>query len=95
MSEGTVRLRCRVENYYPATDDEIVTEPEETLPVPPGPMPEPGQDCQEDVQKWIDEHLVTLTGTGRTKGKAMYDLEVIESSRPDLVPVGFCHEWGY
>jgi hypothetical protein len=92
---GTVRVYCRVENYYPAADDEIVTWPVADLPLPPGPMPEPGQDCPEDVDNWINDELVTLTGTGRTKGDAMYDLEVLASSRPDLVPLGYCHEWGY
>lgn len=100
--DQTVKIKARVENYYVATDDEIVTEPEAELPLPPVPLPAPGTaepqltDAQAaELSEWLDVELFGMTGVGRTKGDAMYDLEVVASSRPDLVPVGYCHDWGY
>ena len=92
---GKIRIYARVENYYIETGDEIETWPVADLPLPPAPLPEDGNDASDEVDQWLQEELFALTGTGRTKGDATYDLEVRASSRPDLVPIGFTHEWGY
>ncbi len=91
----TVALHARVENYYVGSRSKVVTYPKAELPMPPGPMPQNGQAATPAVDAWLHEHLFGMTGTGRTVGDATYDLEVTHSSRPDLVPVGFSHAWGY
>lgn len=91
---ATVTLTARVENSYPETGDDIVTRPQATLPVPPVPLT-PGQQITPELDAWLHRHLFGMTGTGRTRGKAYYGLTVTASSRPDLVPVGFTHSWGY
>lgn len=91
----TVEITARVENFYIDTGDEIVTNPVAVMPAPPGPLPTGEWEVPQDVQDWVDDHLFSMTGTGRTKGDAAYDLTVTASSRPDLVPVGLTYAWGY
>jgi hypothetical protein len=91
-----IKLKARVENYYIGTGDEIITYPEAELPEPPIPLtPGASYFSGDATDAWLQEHLFGMTGTGRTKGDATYDLTVTESSRPDLVPVGYTYAWGY
>lgn len=90
-----IKIKARVENFYVDLGDEIITESEAELPTPPGPLPTGDREVSQEIQAWVDEHLFAMTGTGRTKGEATYDLEITESSRPDLVPVGWSFGWGY
>lgn len=90
-----IKVKARVKNYYVDLGDEIVTEPEREMPPPPVPLTlDAGQDAP-GLEGWIYDHMFAMTGTGRTKGDATYDLEITESSRPDLIPVGWTYEWGY
>lgn len=95
MVNKQIRVLARVENYYIDHGDEIVTYPDVTLPEPPGRVPQGEEEITPEMDEWLQVHLFGMTGTGRTKGDATYDLEVIFSSRPDLLPVGYTHEWGY
>jgi hypothetical protein len=91
---GTIRIAARVENYYLETGDTIPTKPVAELPAPPYPVRQ-DMTLTDAMDAWLQDELFSMTGTGRTKGDATYDLVVTASSRPDLVPVGFTWQWGY
>jgi hypothetical protein len=82
---STATLKLRIENTY---DDgtEIQTEAVVTVP-----LPYPDEDG--DRTDWEYEHIFPETGTGREDGDAWYDVEVVESTAPELL--GKTFEFGY
>lgn len=81
---ATVKLH--ITNTY-EDGDEVVTQP--TVQVP---IPVPDRETAE-FEEWEWEHILSHTGTGRTDGDAWYDVEIIESTAPELVGMKF--EFGY
>lgn len=81
---STATLKLRIENAY---DDgtEIQTEAVVTVPLP---YPE---ELGEQTD-WEYEHIFPQTGTGRG-GDAWYEVEVVESTAPELL--GRVFEFGY
>ncbi|MFE0964081.1 hypothetical protein [Streptomyces fungicidicus] len=85
MSTATITLR--IENTYD-DGEEIVTRAVTTVP-----LPLPDEDSTERMD-WEYDHIFPLTGTGRTGGgDSWYDVEITESTAPDLV--GLTFEFGY
>ncbi|MGW1040018.1 hypothetical protein [Streptomyces sp. NPDC002547] len=84
MSVATVTLR--IDNRY---EDGVEIETRETATVPL-PLPEEGTDERTD---WEQDHIFPLTGTGREGVDSWYDVEIVESSAPELV--GKTFEFGY
>ena len=76
----------RIENRY-EDGMEIETTSVVTIPLP---VPEEGTDERHD---WEYDHIFPETGTGWTSGDAWYDVEIVESSVPELVGATF--EFGY
>jgi hypothetical protein len=84
----TVTLTLRIENRYELYPTEITT-PTVTVPAPP-------EDEDSDAyDEWTWEHIHDTTGVGHEDGDSWYDVEVTESSRPDLIPVGKTWDFGY
>ncbi|MCX5236217.1 hypothetical protein OG824_13500 [Streptomyces prunicolor] len=83
MSTAIVKLR--IENTY-ADGVEIVTTAIITVPTP---RP---TDLNEQTE-WEYDHIFPQTGTGRTDGDAWYDVEIVESTVPELL--GLTFEFGY
>lgn len=74
-------IEVKVENVYP--DGTVRTNAEAEVPLPP----------LQDLDEWAEEHLMPLTGTGRTEGDAGYFLTITKfDARPELV--GTEYEWG-
>jgi hypothetical protein len=87
----TIHLALRIENSYEHYEDET-TEKEVDVPVPPGDSDHP------DYDDWEYDNIFCHTGSAsgtKTKGDSWHDVEVVASSRPDLVPVGTTYEFGY
>jgi len=76
-------LSIKIDNVYA---DETISKTLIDVEVP-NPPTEP--DAHED---WADEHLMPLTGTGRTHGEAGYFVEITAAEHPALV--GRTYEWG-
>lgn len=79
-------IKLRIENRYEGSDS-VVTEATTTVPLP---LPAEDTDARTD---WEYDHIFSQTGTGRTEGDAWYDVEVVESSEPELL--GLTFEFGY
>ncbi|QBI99436.1 hypothetical protein SEA_CAELUM_76 [Streptomyces phage Caelum] len=77
-------IRLHIENAY-ADGVEIDTESVITVPLP---YPD---DLSEQTD-WEYEHIFPETGAGR-EGDAVYEVEVVESSAPELL--GKTFEFGY
>lgn len=77
-------IRLHIENAY-ADGVEIDTESVVTVPLP---YPD---DLSEQTD-WEYEHIFPETGAGR-EGDAVYEVEVVESSAPELL--GKIFEFGY
>jgi hypothetical protein len=81
--DATVTLR--IENAY-EDGHEVVTRVTTTLPLP---LP-----VDEDERNdWEYEHIYQHTGTGREHGDSWYDVEIVESTAPELVGMTFA--FGY
>ncbi|WP_031513660.1 hypothetical protein [Streptomyces sp. NRRL F-5123] len=80
MSEATVKLA--ITNTYEG-GAEIKTEAVVTVP-----LPLPAEDTDERSD-WADDHIFPETGAGRTRGNAWYDVEIVESSVPELLGLTF------
>ncbi|MGW8953477.1 hypothetical protein [Streptomyces sp. NPDC055709] len=74
MSTATIKLR--IENAY-ADGAEIETQAVITVPLP---YP---YDLNEQAE-WDYEHIFPETGTGRS-GDAIYEVEIVESTAPELL----------
>lgn len=48
-----------------------------------------------DWGEWDQDHIMPLTGTGRTDGDSWYDVTVTSSDRPDILPIGQTFDFGY
>jgi hypothetical protein len=81
-----ITLDLSIENTY-EDGDEVTTTATATLPLPPF--------GDEEREEWANEHIMPLTGTGKTDGDAWYDVKVTASNMPDLIPVGQTYEFGY
>jgi hypothetical protein len=90
VTTQTIHLKLRVVNTY-ALHDTVVTYPEADVPSTPA---DTGQDG-DGWREWAWQHIHPLTGTGRTDGASWYDVDVLESSRPDLIPPGTSYAFGY
>ncbi|MGW7434703.1 hypothetical protein [Streptomyces sp. NPDC054849] len=82
----TATIALRIENFYVADGVEI-----ETTAIVTVPLPLPEEDTDERME-WEYEHIFPATGTGRS-GDAVYDVEVSESTAPELR--GLTFEFGY
>ena len=88
MLDNDVTLTLAIENFYPGSCRAVRTRA--TIQVPPPPT-----DTETDwYDEWAYEHIYPATGTGRTEGDSAYFVEVIASSRPELIPVGTKFEFG-
>lgn len=88
----TIHIKVRVENAYELYDDVTVVR-EADVPPPPAPLSNEAE-TTEEVSGWKYEHLFALTGVGHSDGHSWYDLEVLESSDPGLIPVGYEAQFG-
>ncbi len=77
-------IRLHIENAY-ADGVEIDTESVVTVPLP-------YPDDLNEQSEWEYEHIFPETGAGR-EGDAVYDVEIVESSVPELL--GKTFEFGY
>ncbi|MFE9254055.1 hypothetical protein [Streptomyces sp. NPDC006879] len=68
------------------------TQGERHTPVVEVPLPLPEEDSAER-EDWEYDHLFTHTGTGRTGGDSWCDVEIVESTAPELL--GLTFEFGY
>ncbi|MFI5863542.1 hypothetical protein [Streptomyces sp. NPDC051546] len=84
MTTATVTLR--IENTY-EDGTEVVTTPAVSVP-----LPLPAADTEER-ETWEWDHILQHTGTGRADGDAWYDVEIVESTAPELV--GMTFNFGY
>lgn len=82
----TVVVELEIDNVYP--DETITTHWAGAIEAPWS-----DDEDSDDYQDWQNEIVFEKTGTGRTEGDAGYFVEVIQSSRPDLIPVGKKWEW--
>lgn len=78
--EGKVVLSVQIDNCYELYDS--VT----TYAVVVAPLDE-----ADDLEQLYADHVEGLTGVGYTDGNSYYEVKVLESSHPDLIPVG--HTW--
>jgi hypothetical protein len=83
---STAIVKLRIENTY---DDgvEVVTHPIATVP-----LPIPAEDTSERTD-WEYEHIFPETGIGQEHGDAWYDVEIVESTAPELF--GLTFQFGY
>lgn len=86
---SVVTVSLRINNRY--SGDRLVETRVDSvvIPVPPGRREIANYD------DWLCNHIFPLTGTGHEIGDAYYDVEVTQSDRPDVVPVGTRYEFGY
>lgn len=77
-------IRLRIDNSY-ADGAEIETESVVTVPLP-------YPDDLNEQSEWEYEFIFPETGAGR-EGDAVYEVEVVESSEPELL--GKTFEFGY
>ena len=83
-----ITLKLKIENTYELYDD-VTTFPTVTCPPPPADRD------SEAYDEWKQQHIGGVCGVGNERGDAWYDVTVLESSHPDLVPVGTEYEFGY
>lgn len=83
-----IRLSLRIDNRYEVKERVTTTEYNLWMSAPPDETSEP-----EAFEEWVREHIFNRTGTGEERGNSWYDVEVIDSSRPDWV--GRTFEFGY
>jgi hypothetical protein len=62
------------------------------IPEPPAMTGDADADT-DALNDWATEHIHDFTGTGRTHGKAWYDVKVTACSDPDLIRHSF--QFGY
>ncbi|MEU6572312.1 hypothetical protein [Streptomyces sp. NPDC046805] len=82
----TAIVKLRIENTY-EDGVEVVTSGIATVP-----LPIPDEDTG-DRTDWEYEHIFPHTGTGNESGDAWYDVEIVESTAPELF--GLTFEFGY
>lgn len=87
-----IHIRTAVENTYELYDD-VITYPEADVPEPPEPLSNLAV-VSEAVSEWLYEHLFALTGVGHEDGLSWYDVTIVESSNPGLIPVGYVAQFG-
>jgi hypothetical protein len=83
---STAIVKLRIENWY---EDGFKVATEEVVTVP---LPLPAEDTGERTD-WEYEHIFPHTGTGNESGDAWYDVEIVESTDPELF--GLTFEFGY
>lgn len=88
VPDGHIALSLRIENTYELHDD-VVTYALAVVPLPPK------DGNADDHEAWAYEHIQALTGVGHSSGDSWYDVEVIDSSAPDVIEVGTTWDWGY
>lgn len=81
---ATVKLH--IENRYEFSRT-VVTEPTIEVPLP---LPAAGTDERE---AWEYDHIHAATGTGNCEGDSWYDVEIVESTVPELL--GMTFNFGY
>lgn len=79
--EPLIGIRLEIDNVYP--DETVRTYADLVVPAPPT------TGDPDDVGAWESDHLFEVTGTGREDGDAGYFLRVLDSSRRDLIPIGY------
>lgn len=82
-----IDVTLKIDNIY-EDGDQIETTVQTQVEEPPYPLV-PNFDSSSDAFcEWEQDEIFTHTGTGNTEGDASYFVEVMESSQPDLIPVG-------
>lgn len=81
----TATVTLKITNGY-EDGSEVVTTPVAEVPLP---IP---MDLDERVE-WGYEHIFPHTGTGRPEGNSWYEVEVAESTAPELLGATF--EFGF
>lgn len=74
---NTATIKLRIDNAY-EDGSEVETEATTTVPLP---YPD---DLNEQTD-WEWEHIFPQTGSGRTDGAAYYEVEIVESTAPELL----------
>lgn len=88
LPPGQVAFIIAIENTYELYD-EVTTYARVVAPVPPA-------DEESDAyDTWLHTHVIALTGVGHTDGDSWYDIEVLCTSDPEVIPVGKTWDWGY
>lgn len=92
VPEGHVGLSLRIENAYELYED-VVTYRAVVVPLPPS------QDGEDDAsvqarRDWEWDYIFCWTGVGHEDGDSWHDVEILESSHPDIVAVGNKYDFG-
>jgi len=82
-----IYVTLTIDNIY-EDGEQIKTVVETTVDPPPYPLVPDFDSSSDEFCEWEQEEILQHTGTGKTEGDASYFVEVTESSRPDLIPVG-------
>lgn len=85
--EEQVEVTLVIDNIY-EDGDEIRTTVRTTIAAPPYPLVPDFDSSSDEFCEWEQDEIFQHTGTGKTEGDASYFVEVTESDRPDLIPVG-------
>lgn len=83
---ATATVKLHIDNAYELYED-VVTTPTVVVPLP---IPVEGSDERDE---WEQEHIFSATGAGHEDGDSWYDVEIVESTVPELV--GMTFEFGY
>lgn len=90
-----ITLTLEIENSYELYDD-FITVVNVQVPPPPASGTYEG-DAARDT--WEYDHIFDQTGSrdgvDRTRGDSWYDVTVVASSHPHLIPVGTMWDFGY
>lgn len=73
-----MKVQLQIDNVY-EDGDEVQTTVESDVPEPPD---EEGTAAYDD---WAEEHIFSLTGTGKVQGDAAYFVEIVGCDRQDLI----------
>lgn len=98
-NEDWVCLTLEITNIYVEDGEEIVTHEERWMPPPPYvDYADMDDDERDELDAWAEEHILPLTGTGRTEGDASYFAKVTGIDGDHIEPghplIGYEFEWG-
>lgn len=88
VPDGRVALVLEIENTYERYAD-VTTYASVVVPAPPA------DEDSDAYDTWRWDHIIQLTGVGHPDGDSWYDITVLESSAPEVIPVGKTWDWGY
>jgi hypothetical protein len=93
VPEGHIGLVLQIENTYELYDD-VTTYASVSVPSPPSNEGEDDASVQARTD-WSWDHIDPLTGVGHTDGDSWYNVTVLESSDPTVIPVDTTWDFGY